>query len=157
DSSAVSVNNAGQVVGSSRTIKTSTIFNRRINDYPSTTTSAGFLWTSSSGLTSLGNIGPAGINSSGEIAGTSGSPTEASRWKGNTVVQLGILPGGTFSVAIGINDYGQVVGYSANDNSANHAFLWTPSSPNSTTGTMIDLGTLFSSPGGSYASAINSQ
>jgi probable HAF family extracellular repeat protein len=58
-----------------------------------------------------------------------------------------------------MNDYGQVVGHSQIVNPTEnlpHAFLWTPSSPNSTSGSMIDLGT-FMSPGDSSAVAINSQ
>jgi probable HAF family extracellular repeat protein len=146
NSKADSINNAGQVVG----VSWSYIRNRTIED--------GFSWTSSSGMTSLGNAFPVEINSSGQIAGNTGSPEEASLWDGKKRIQLGILPGGTYSAALGINDYGQVVGYSENNNSSFfHAFLWTPSSPNSTSGTMIDLGTIFSSPGGSWASAINSK
>jgi probable HAF family extracellular repeat protein len=154
NSKAVSINNAGQVVGVSwsyiRHDKHGVIYYTTIED--------GFSWTSSSGMTSLGNAFPVGINSSGQIAGNTGSSEEASLWDGKKWIQLGILPGGTYSAALGINDYGQVVGYSENDNSSFfHGFLWTPSSPNSTSGTMTDLGTIFSSPGGSWASAINSQ
>jgi probable HAF family extracellular repeat protein len=145
NSKAVSINNAGQVVG----VSWSYVRNRTIED--------GFSWTSSSGMRSLGSsFFPVGINSSGEITGDTGA--QAALWNGNRRIQLGILPGGTMSAALGINDYGQVVGYSQNDtNSFWHGFLWTPSSPNSTSGTMIDLGTIFSSPGGSWASAINSK
>jgi probable HAF family extracellular repeat protein len=55
---------------------------------------------------------------------------------------LGTL-GGTASGGEGINDQGQVAGYSqTTDDDANHTFLWTPSSPGGTSGTMLDLGTL---------------
>jgi probable HAF family extracellular repeat protein len=159
-SSAIDVNNAGQVVGRSETITQSTKYDKKIGGYPSTSTQAGFRWTSSSGMTSLANnTGPAAINSSGEIAGNAGSPAEASLFTGNTVVPLGILPGATFSVAFGMNDDGQVVGYSQivnNRENLPHAFLWTPSSPNSSSGSMIDLGE-FMSPGDSSAVAINGQ
>jgi probable HAF family extracellular repeat protein len=153
NSAAVSINNAGQVVGRSW----SYIRHDKHGVIYYTTTEDGFSWTSSSGMTSLrSSTFPTGINSSGEISGDTGA--EASLWDGKKWIQLGILPGGTYSAALGINDYGQVVGYSADSTfSFLHGFLWTPSSPNSTRGTMIDLGTIFSSPGGSWAEAINSQ
>jgi probable HAF family extracellular repeat protein len=153
NSKAVSINNAGQVVG----VSWSYIRHDKHGVIYYTTTEDGFSWTSSSGMTSLGSSTfPTGINSSGEITGDKGA--EAALRNGKQWIQLGILPGGTSSAALGINDYGQVVGYSQNDtNSFFHGFLWTPSSPNSTSGTMTDLGTIFSSPGGSWASAINSQ
>jgi probable HAF family extracellular repeat protein len=155
NSAAVSINNAGQVVGRSW----SSVISEKHGVVSYATTEDGFSWTSSSGMSSLGsNTFPIGINNSGEITGNIGVPEQASLWNGKRWIQLGILPGGFKSAALGINDYGQVVGYSADQsNSFFHAFLWTPSSPNSTSGTMIDLGTLFSSPGGSWASAINSQ
>jgi probable HAF family extracellular repeat protein len=64
-----------------------------------------------------------------------------------SVTDLGVLPGGTFSEANGINSFGQVVG-DGNINSENgHAFLWSKGLG------LQDLGTL---PGGnSWAEAIN--
>jgi probable HAF family extracellular repeat protein len=56
-----------------------------------------------------------------------------------SVTDLGVLPGGTFSEANGINSFGQVVG-DGNINSENgHAFLWSKGLG------LQDLGTL---PGG---------
>lgn len=67
-----------------------------------------------------------------------------------SVTDLGTLPGGIDSVATGINNQGQVVGY-AHINNANycHAFLYSG-------GTMMDLGTLPGSPSYAAATAINS-
>jgi probable HAF family extracellular repeat protein len=66
---------------------------------------------------------------------------------GGTFVDLGTL-GGTSSAASGLNELGQVVGWSQTTSGQKHAFIWT-----SDTG-MVDLGKLM---GGSYsvASSIN--
>ena len=63
------------------------------------------------------------------------------------MTDLGTL-GGDYSSAYGINDAGQVVGYSETDNGQHHAFITGPNGVG-----MTDLGTL----GGdySYASGIN--
>ncbi|MFO0875713.1 MAG: PKD domain-containing protein [Phycisphaerales bacterium] len=59
------------------------------------------------------------------------------------VTDLGVLSGSNaFSVAYRINEGGQVVGYSSPDVYNPRPFLWTPVSPNSPSGSMIDLGTL---------------
>jgi probable HAF family extracellular repeat protein len=53
-----------------------------------------------------------------------------------TVIDIGTLPDGTFSQAFGINNNGDVVGYSTlNGDTALHAFLWRK-------GVMTDLSTL---------------
>ncbi len=53
-----------------------------------------------------------------------------------TAVDLGTLPGDSYSQAYGINSSGQVVGYSSDSTGHQHAFLW------SISGGMVDLGTL---------------
>src|SRR5690242_7257310 len=63
---------------------------------------------------------------------------------GSGMTDLGTL-GGNTSYAFGINDSGEVVGYSyLADNVTRHAFTWTAS------GGMVDLGTL---PGGAWSQA----
>jgi probable HAF family extracellular repeat protein len=159
-SAAVGINNAGQVVGKSWT--TQEIFEKKGQGYYFKTTEDGFLWSSSTGMKDFGdNVFPTGINRSGEVSGSvvASSLDQASLWNGTNWLALGNLPGGVYSDAYGINDYGQVVGYSQiNNNTENlpNAFLWTPSSPNSTSGSIINLGS-FLSPGDSTAVAINNQ
>src|SRR5690242_8436118 len=56
------------------------------------------------------------------------------------LTDLGSLGGATHTT--GINSRGQVTGYSAIvSKSPIHAFLWTPSAPNGTLGSMLDIGT----------------
>jgi probable HAF family extracellular repeat protein len=155
-SGSISINDAGQVVGYSST--TTEKYDKKTGFIYYTTKEDGFLWSSSAGMKSLAsNVYPVGINNFGEIAGNPTVIQQALLWNGKQWIQLGILPGGTTSQAFGINDYGQVVGLSRNGNSSFYeGFLWTPSSPDSTSGSMIDLGS-FMSNGGSTAVAINGQ
>ena len=60
------------------------------------------------------------------------------------MTDLGTLPGGTYSVAMGINARGDIVGVADTSGSANHAFLYA-------NGAMQDLGTL---PGGVFSEAL---
>ena len=82
-------------------------------------------------------------------------------WKNSVAYDIGNL-GGPNVRATGINDQGQIVGYAdvlpadANGYYSQHAFLWTPNTPNGTVGTMQDLGIL-NGGANSYAKAINSQ
>jgi probable HAF family extracellular repeat protein len=65
--------------------------------------------------------------------------------------------------AIGINNNGTVVGYGEVTTAISHAFVWTPDTPNGTTGTMVDLNSLGLLPADlasagwyfQYANAIN--
>lgn len=69
------------------------------------------------------------INTQGQIVGGSGHPhgadTHAFLWtKKGGMKDLGFLSGGDYSVAMAINDAGQVVGTS-NSTNGMHGFLWT--------------------------------
>jgi probable HAF family extracellular repeat protein len=74
-----------------------------------------------------------------------------------TYTDLGVL-GGLDSHAWTLNSHGRVIGHA--DTSPNsgpggfHAFLWTPTTPNGTSGAMVDLGTL-RGDGNSTANGIN--
>ncbi|HZD95791.1 MAG TPA: hypothetical protein VE133_16135, partial [Candidatus Sulfotelmatobacter sp.] len=80
------------------------------------------------------------VNAAGQAVGGSGHPhgadTHAFFWeKRGGIRDLGILPGGDYSAAFGINDSATVVG-SSNTSTNMHAFTWTAA-----TG-LHDLGTL---------------
>jgi len=116
----------------------------------------GFLWTAAQGLRTLPSIPPQSnfaiaqaINCFGETAGYSDydelENEHAVIWIGQTLVDLGTLPGGTISEATGINDDRHVTGFSDGTDISPHAFVW-----NSTQG-MEDLGTL---PGGYYSQGL---
>jgi probable HAF family extracellular repeat protein len=98
-------------------------------------------------------------------SGTTLPPTfHAALWKGNTVTDLGTLPGavaiggnGASSSALAVNSMGDVVGYSITQyqryggggSNSSHAFLWNG-------GVMHDLGTLAGDPGySSSAEGVN--
>jgi probable HAF family extracellular repeat protein len=114
------------------------------------------LWTNGEPLY-LGTLGGNGaaraINASGEVVGNSAfrGNDEAFLWTKATGMQgLGFLAGYDYSLALAINRFGQVVGYSgaSSNNSSFYAFIWSK-----TTG-MKNLGRL-PGGGGSVATAIN--
>jgi probable HAF family extracellular repeat protein len=95
------------------------------------------------------------INANGLIAGgsenglidplTGQAEIAAVLWEGHKAINLGSLPGGTESLAVGVNSHGQVIGFANNDvldafsavgfPTQTRAFLWQ-------NGVMKDLGTL---------------
>ena len=71
---------------------------------------------------------PRAVNDSGDVVGHAGSPNidaHAVLWRNGQAIDLGIWPGGHYSVATGINNLGQIVGTGtvAGDN-LDHALLW---------------------------------
>ena len=69
------------------------------------------------------------VNDSGDVVGYAGSPnidSHAVLWRNGTAIDLGVWPGGHYSVANGINNLGQIVGTGtvAGDN-LDHALMWT--------------------------------
>ncbi len=88
------------------------------------------------------------INDFGQIAGDSNiqslaTPVHAFRWWEDTIIDLSTQ--GYFAYGRGVNNLGQVVGYSG-DSEAFHAFVW-----DSFTETMEDLGTLGGNESCAYA------
>ena len=72
---------------------------------------------------------PAAVNDPGDVVGHAGSPSidsHAILWRDGRAIDLGIWPGGHYSVANDINDAGQIVGTGtvAGDN-LDHALMWT--------------------------------
>jgi probable HAF family extracellular repeat protein len=109
------------------------------------------------------------LNSIGQVVGwadfaESAAASHAFLWNPSqpnyflgSLFDLGDLPGGDDrSIAHGINSRGQVVGEGSVE-SGPHTFLWSPTAPNATSGTMIDLGDLVGSGGVSSARDINSR
>ena len=66
----------------------------------------------------------AAVNGHGQIVG--GSSDAFSYTPSGGFVDLGTLPGGTVSFAQGVNDSGEIVGYSESGPFSTHAVLWTP-------------------------------
>jgi probable HAF family extracellular repeat protein len=138
------LNDSGQVAGQA----TSSVGERAFM-YDGTIHDLGTLGT---GEFSLGF----GINDSGQVTGYSdttadGNAGHAFLWKpttpggvSGTMHDLGTL-GGTFSTGVAINGSGQVIGNSdttVGNSDLDHAFVWTPTTPNGTSGDITDLGTL---------------
>jgi probable HAF family extracellular repeat protein len=69
------------------------------------------------------------VNDTGDVAGYAGSPnidSHAILWRNGIAIDLGVWPGGHYSVANGINNLGQVVGTgTVAGNNLDHALMWT--------------------------------
>jgi probable HAF family extracellular repeat protein len=108
--------------------------------------SGGFPIIYNGSMTKLFNAGATalGINDANQVVGnmTVGFVSHAFLYGGGTVTDLNSQVGGgsTGSMATGINGGGQVIGQSSGG-----AYLWTPTTPQGTTGTIVNLGSLLGS------------
>jgi probable HAF family extracellular repeat protein len=138
-SQAYGINQSGQITGFAQTTK-----NERAFRY-----SNGVMTDIGGSLGGLPNSFGYAINSAGHVAGAAYNASynvpHAFYYNGSTTVDLGTL-GGSGAVALTINDWNEIAGYSVTADGFDHAFRYSG-------GVMRDLGTL----GGnySYANSIN--
>ncbi|MCG2584722.1 hypothetical protein [Massilia sp. TS11] len=88
----------------------------------------GFRWTPGGALLEFGEQGaiPRALNSQGNIAGTQIGVSAGFFWSYRTgLIDVGKLPGGTYSAAFDLNDRDEIVG-EADSSSGSRAVMWTP-------------------------------
>lgn len=95
-----------------------------INDSGQIAGGAQYLRESNGTLTSLGQTAAGlGINNLGDVVGYDNFGESALLYKANKVLDLGALPGSTYSKAVAANDFDQLVGF-ANGPDGRHPFLY---------------------------------
>jgi probable HAF family extracellular repeat protein len=143
----IAINNVEQVAGTSTTFYGAThAFLYNNGQMADLGTLPGYSESSASAINKLGQV--TGSLYSDPL---SGLPSHAFLYSNGQMIDLGTL-GGSYSFGAGINDAGQVVGWSTTSNGVVHAFLYSD-------GTMTDLNSLVD-PGSevlSQANAINDE
>jgi probable HAF family extracellular repeat protein len=98
-------------------------------------------------------LAPQAINNRGQVVGFAfsldGSVLVAFLWQNGVATNLGTLPPDVFSLALGINNKGQIVGDSCDADFSCRAFLWQD-------GTMTELNTLVHNPNAPFLENGNS-
>jgi probable HAF family extracellular repeat protein len=162
DGVAAQINENGQVVGSSGTCGS---FNPNSGLY--LIENHALLWEKDGSVHDLGNLGGTGgiagnhacaLNNHGQVVGHSELPNNASfhgfLWTRETGMRdLHTLPQDSMSLALGINDSGEVVGASLDANFSPRAFVWK-------NGVMTDLNNITRTNSGLYlllAFSVNSR
>jgi probable HAF family extracellular repeat protein len=162
DGVAAQINENGQVVGSSGTCGS---FNPNTGLY--LVENHALLWEKDGSVHDLGNLGGTGgiagnhacaLNNHGRVVGHSQLPNNATfhgfLWTRETGMRdLHTLPGDSMSLALAINDGGEVVGASLDANFSPRAFVWK-------NGVMTDLNTITRTNSGLYlllAYSVNSR
>ena len=141
---AAGINDAGEIVGTSTTAPTAVKVKGPMGGKYYVTTDHAVTWNSKLKAQELGDGSAFGVNSAGEVVGTSGG--HATLWSGGVATDLGSLGGPATptipAYAYSINSAGRVVGSADNSSEFEDAFLWTPTTPNGIQGTMTDLSAL---------------
>jgi probable HAF family extracellular repeat protein len=110
---ATGVNNRGQVVGYSRTATGSThafLWQAGvIHDLG--TLRPEHVWSSANGINDHGEVVGGSCENDPGLVGYADAACRAFAWRRGTMQDLGVYPGGGYSVAQAINDKGEVVGY----------------------------------------------
>jgi probable HAF family extracellular repeat protein len=134
----IGINDAGQVVGLS-----GNCVSPNFNAPGATTPQHAVVWQHGT-ITNIGTLGgsfifPWAINAKGQITGQASPPGDttihAFLWQKGVMVDLGVVPGDFLSGAFGLNDAGEVVGGSCDQNFNCRAFLWR-------NGVMVDVNSL---------------
>src|SRR5215472_13141093 len=123
----IGINDAGQVVGVS-----GDCVSPNFNAPRATTPQHAVVWQNGT-VTNIGTLGgsyifPWAINSRGQVTGQASPPGDTTLhsflWRKGIMTDLGEIPGDFGSLAFGLNDAGQVVGGSCDQNLNCRAFLW---------------------------------
>ena len=135
---AIGINDRGQITGVS-----GDCVSPNFNAPGATTPQHGVIWESGT-VTNIGTLGgsfifPWAINSKGQITGQSSTPGDTTihsfLWHKGVMTDLGEISGDFGSIAFGLNDAGDVVGGSCDQNFNCRAFLWKD-------GSMTDINSL---------------
>jgi probable HAF family extracellular repeat protein len=135
---ATGINDREQVVGLS-----GNCVSPNFNAPGATVPQHGVIWENGT-VANLGNLGgtttfPWAINSKGQVVGQATLADDMTLhtflWQKGVITDLGVVPGDSVSGAFGLNDRGDVVGGSCDQNFNCRAFLWQ-------NGFMVDLNTL---------------